>query len=202
MNSIRSASRKKPYVDPHVYARERLKGVEKFSFAALDNEGTLLQVGETYDPWEPQEIDQAMERLESLAIDPAKGPKLQLGGVEEAVVALQAENLEIFEHLSRESTGGAEFVDEHGVEWDVKSPLSPPPGQHWEFSPSHQLEKVRHDFAQGDKVLFNLTRVNEADRDKTLKLFKEELTTDERGMLLILTDAPKLGHSAEKRAAA
>ncbi len=200
--NIKSGNRRKPHVDPHLYARERLKSVENFNFAKLDDKGTLLQVGEVFDPWEPQEIDQAMQRLESLAIDPAKGPKLQLGGVEEAVVALQAENLEIFEHLTREPTGGAEFVDENGVEWDVKSPLSPPPDQNWQFSASHQLKKVRHDFAQGDKVLFNLTRVNESDRKETLDLFNEELTHNERGMLLILTDAPKIGSLVEERSAA
>ena len=183
---------KKPHVNPHQHARKRLKEVERFSFAELDCKGELHLVGESFDPWEPKEVEGAMERLESLAIDPAKGKKLQLGGVEEAIVALQAENLEVFDELSREESGGAEFVDEHGVEWDVKSPLSPPPGQNWEFSPEHQLKKVRRDFSQDDKVLFNLTRVSDIDRDRTLKLFKEELTCDERGMLLILTDAPKI----------
>lgn len=183
---------KRSGVNPHQLARTRLKEVENYNFARLDCHGELRLVGDSFDPWEPREIDQAMARLEKLAIDPAKGPKLQVGGVEEAVVAMQAENLHVFQELRRETSGGAEFVDETGVEWDVKSPISAPPDQGWELSPHHQLEKVRKDFAQDDKVLFNLTRVSPIDRDRTLKLFKEELTCDERGMLLILTDAPKL----------
>jgi hypothetical protein len=169
--------------------KRRLKEVESFNFARLDCDGNLHLVGESIDIWEPQELEDASARLESLALDPSRGLKLQAGGVEEAVVALQAENLGVFERLEREETGGAEFADEHGVEWDVKSPLSPSPDHNWKFSPHHQLKKVRRDFSQGDKVLLNLTRVSEDDRDQTLRVLHDSLSCSERENLLILSDA-------------
>jgi hypothetical protein len=141
--------------------------------------------------------DSFHETIESLALDPSRGLKLQAGGVEEAMVALQAENLEVFERLEREETGGAEFADEQGVEWDVKSPLSPSLDNNWKYSPRHQLKKVRRDFSQGDKVLLNLTRVNDNDRDQTIQVLHDSLSCSERENLLILSNVTGLISNTE-----
>lgn len=162
--------------------------MEQHHFLKMDCSGKFIEVGEPEDIWTDQELAQLRPRIPELAGDPARGDNITEGGLEEAAVALTAENLEVFDHLERETTGGAEFVDEHGVEWDVKSPLSPPDGQNWVFSPDHQLKKVRKDFSQGDKVLFNLTRLNDKDLNATLKLLTLELSCEERDNLLILTD--------------
>lgn len=170
------------------FVARRLKEMEGHRFLSMDEQGNFQVVGEPLDEWTPEELQAVMPEVRELAADPARGDKISKGGLEEAAVALSAENLEVFEDLTRESTGSAEFEDENGVEWDVKSPLSPPPGQNWEFSPHHQLEKVRHDFAQGDKVLFNLTRLDDEDRGETIELFRRELRADERDDLLFFTD--------------
>lgn len=167
--------------------------MEGHRFLSMDEQGNFKVVGEPEDRWTSSELESVMPQVGPLATDPARGEKISQGGLEEAAVALSAENLEVFEDLKRETTGSAEFEDEKGVEWDVKSPLSPPPGQNWEFSPEHQLEKVRHDFAQGDKVLFNLTRLNKDDLQETIELFRSHLLPEERDDLLFLTDYPLAG---------
>lgn len=172
------------------FVRRRLKDMEEHRFLRMDCSGKFTAVGEAEDIWTQEELELVLPRVPELAGDPARGDKISKGGLEEAAVALTAENLEVFEHLERETTGSAEFVDENGVEWDVKSPLSPPEDQNWIFDPHHQLKKVRKDFSQGDKVLFNLTRLNSNDLRETLDLFTAELRCDERDDLLILTDEP------------
>ncbi len=164
--------------------------MEEHHFVKMDCSGEFTEVGEPEDIWTEQELSQLRPRIPELAGDPARGYKITDGGLEEAAVALTAENLEVFDHLERETSGSAEFIDEHGVEWDVKSPLSPPDGQNWTFSAEHQLKKVRKDFSQGDKVLFNLTRLNDRDLENTLQLLTLELSCEERENLLILTDRP------------
>lgn len=171
-----------------VFVQRRLKEMEGHHFFRLDQSGTFENVGELEDSWTPGEIDAVMPRVRELATDPARGEKLSDMGLEEAAVALTAEHLEVFEHLSRETSGGAEFRDERGVAWDVKSPFSPPPEQGWSLSPEHHLERVRKDFGQGDYVILNLTRVTPTDRDATLSLFQQALTHQEREQILFLSD--------------
>lgn len=158
------------------------------TFVRLTCEDTFVQVGAPAEKWDPNELKAALQRAPELATDPAKGNKITEGGIEEAAVALTAEHLHIFDSATRESSGSAEFIDNRGISWDVKSPLSPLPGQNWAYSPDHQLVKIRHDLSQGDRVLFNLSRVNDKDRDDTLKLLTDELTCGERSLLVILTD--------------
>lgn len=170
--------------------QKRLQELARYRFIRLESNGNQALVGLAGDPWDAEEMSSALERIRSLAADPAKGGKINDASIEEATVALTAENLEVFEGLKRDQTGRAEFLDSKGESWDVKSPLSPPPHQNWHFSPHHQLQKVRKDFSNGDKVLLNLSRVNPQDRDKTLTLFSKALTANEKGQLLILTDSP------------
>jgi hypothetical protein len=168
--------------------QQRLKGMEDQAFVRLNCDSTFSPLGTPVDSWSQEEIEAAVKRAPDLATDPAKGNKITDGGIEEAAVALTAEHQMLFSFATRESTGSAEFIDDKGIAWDVKSPLSPPPDQNWQFSPDHQLVKVRHDLAQGDQVLFNLSRVNDKDRDDTLSLFAHQLTCEERGKIVILTD--------------
>lgn len=168
--------------------KQRLKGMEDQVFVQLNGNNSFDQVSRSVDGWTPSELETAAGRAPKLASDPAKGNKITDGSIEEAAVALTAEHQQIFTTATRESSGSAEFIDNFGIAWDVKSPLSPPEGQNWNFSAEHQLTKVRHDLSQGDKVLFNLSRVNDKDRDDTLQLFSQELTLNERGQIVILTD--------------
>jgi hypothetical protein len=150
-------------------------------------------VGAESDPWTEVEIQDAYVRVRELAADPARGDKITEAGLEEAGVALTAENLGVFDKLERETTGGSEFQAPDGSKWDVKSPISPPQNQDWYFSPHHHLNKVRKDLSSGDNVLLNLTRVTPQDRDATLNLFSQEMTCDEKGRLLVLSDAASTG---------
>lgn len=176
-----------------VKVQERLRGMQDQTFMRLTCDDHFARVGSETMEWDLKSLQNAVARSAELASDPAKGGKITDGSIEEAAVALTAERQHVFEHATRESTGSAEFIDDKGVAWDVKSPLSPPPGQNWVFSPDHQVEKIRHDLSQGDRVLFNLSRVNDKDRDDTLNLLKKELTCQERSQILILTDLEVVG---------
>jgi hypothetical protein len=162
-------------------------------FYRLTCNDEFSRVGADPPEWDSKSLHLALGRAAELASDPAKGNKISDGGIEEAAVALTAEHHSVFLQATRETSGSAEFIDDQGVAWDVKSPLSPPPGQNWAYSPDHQLVKIRHDLSQGDRVLFNLSRVNDKDRDDTLNLLKAELTCEERSKLVILTD-PEVGN--------
>ena len=162
--------------------------MEDRRFYQLDCSGKLQAIGEPEDIWTESEMDEIMPEVRALATDPARGTKIGEAGLEEAAVALTAEHLEVFDDLKRETTGSAEFVDEHGIEWDVKSPLSPPEGQNWKYDVDHQLTVLRKDFGQGDKVLFNLTRLNDQDLQATFQLLEGNLECHERDDLLILAE--------------
>lgn len=166
----------------------RLEAMQDQVFFNLTPDDRFVRAGVEAPEWNETSLRAALRRAPELAADPAKGDKIFDGGLEEAAVAVTAERQEIFRSVERETSGYAEFVDDKGVAWDVKSPLSPPPGQKWSYSPEHQVEKIRHDLEQGDKVLFNLSRVNDVDRDATLDLLKRELDARERTQLVILTD--------------
>ncbi len=166
----------------------RLEAMQDQVFFNLTPDDRFVRAGVEAPEWNEKSLRAAIGRAPELATDPAKGEKIFDGGLEEAAVAITAERQEIFGKVERETSGYAEFVDDKGVAWDVKSPLSPPPGQNWSYSPEHQVEKIRHDLEQGDKVLFNLSRVNDKDRDATLELLKRELDAQERTQLVILTD--------------
>jgi hypothetical protein len=168
--------------------RERLTDMQTQQFYRLTCDDVFVPTGNASDDWNDHSMQQAFLRVTSLASDPAKGNKIVDGSLEEAAVALTAERKQIFREATREASGSAEFIDDRGIQWDVKSPLSPPLGQNWAYSPEHQLVKIRHDLEQGDQVLFNLSRVNDKDRDDTLRLLKAELTCQERAQLVILTD--------------
>ena len=182
---------KAPSSGLQAHLRRRLQEMSGHRFVKIEESGDLTLVGRAQDPWTEDEISDAFRRVRSLASDPARGDKITPMGVEEASVALTAENLHTFHHLEREKTGASEFVDENNRFWDVKSPFSPPPEKiGWYYSPHHQLEQVRDDLAKGDRVLLNLSRLRPEHRDQTLDLFREQLTQNERGQLLVLTDAP------------
>lgn len=184
------ALQSRPGLHPNqsVKVKERLLDMQEHAFYQLTCDDRFEQVGQQTMEWDEKSFMEAFKRTAELASDPAKGNKIVDGTLEEAAVALTAERQGVIGRATRETTGSAEFIDDKGVEWDVKSPLSPPPGQNWSYSPNHQLDKIRHDLGQGDKVLFNLSRVNDKDRDDTLRLLKSELNCSERSQLLILTD--------------
>ena len=186
--SLTSVATRNPFERTSQLVTQRLRGMEDQVFVQLNGNNSFEQVGRPTDVWTTGELETAIGRATVLASDPAKGNKITDGGIEEAAVALTAERQKVFITATRESSGSAEFIDNYGIAWDVKSPLSPPEGQNWKFSPDHQLTKVRHDLSQGDKVLFNLSRVNDKDRDDTLQLLAQELTLNERGQIVILTD--------------
>jgi hypothetical protein len=168
---------------------DRLNRMASHRFVRLGCDGSRTVVGAESDPWTSDEIEDAYDRVRELAADPARGDKITEAGLEEAGVALTAENLGVFPKLVREKTGGSEYQAPDGTKWDVKSPVSPPKDQNWYYSPHHHLDKVRKDLSSGDNIFLNLTRVTPTDRDSTLELFTQELSCDERGRLLILSDA-------------
>jgi hypothetical protein len=137
--------------------------------------------------------DETASRIETLSKDPAKGGKPTPGSVEEAVVGVYAEMAGIAAPpVIRESTGAAEFVDGNHVQWDVKSPKSPPPGARWVFDPDHQVVKIRHDQSNGEKVMLNLSCCNQADTATLLALLNRELSDEECRNIVILVNKEAL----------
>ncbi len=168
--------------------RDSLKRVDEYRFGVLAEDG-LSPVGQ---PAQTFPCDQVvLSSLQDLALDPAKGGKITPGSIQEAVVGFKAQALGVLPTLSRESTGSSEFVEASGKTWDVKGPVSPPqgvdkiPSKSWVFDAHHQVDKLRHDFSQGDNVLLDLSRCNGADGKELIDLLSHELTGEEKDKVLV-----------------
>ena len=83
------------------FLTKRLKQMESHRFLRMDDQGDFHLVGEQHDEWTPSELKAVMPLVRDLATDPARGEKISKGGLEEAAVALSAENLEVFERTKR-----------------------------------------------------------------------------------------------------
>lgn len=142
---------------------------------------------EPLSPCLPEDEQAIRKRGNSLASDPARGKKVSPGSIEEAAIAFMAEKSGIMaKPVTRETTGSSEFIDACNRRWDVKSPLSPPPGAPWAMDAAHQLVKIRQEFTSKESVLLNLTRCNEKDTAEIIALLKRELSEDERSRIAVL----------------
>jgi len=163
------------------------------SWLSITNDNNIDIKTAGFNPLTPKEMKDIDNRFETLASDPAKGGKIGPGSVEEATIAFAAEKGGIIPPpVDREKTGLSEFIDKDGNTWDVKSPLSPAPGDKWVFDANHQIEKIRHDLSQGDRTLLNLSRCNKEDTNTLLNLLKQELTETERSLIFIIANKEAL----------
>lgn len=157
------------------------------AWATLDESGGLAVLCQAHQPADASDRREIDAKGAALARDPAKGEALQPGGIEEASVAFMAEHYGVLpQPVGRETTGYSEFVDGQGRNWDVKSPLSPPPGAGWVLDVPHQVEKVREDLAQGDRILLNLSRCSATDAAAVLEGLDQALQGDERSRVAVL----------------
>jgi hypothetical protein len=125
-------------------------------------------------------------RFPDLSLDPAKR-KVTPGSVEEAAVGMFAERHRIMvAPISREPTGAAEFISGNGAVWDVKSPLSPRPGQGWQFDAQHQVEKILHELSQDHSVLLNLSRTAPTDSEAVIAALHSALTAEQQARVVVL----------------
>ena len=90
--------------------------------------------------------------------------------------------------VERETTGYSEFVDGQGRKWDVKSPLSPPPGAGWVLDVPHQVEKVQEELDRGERVLLNLSRCAPTDAAAVLQGLDQALQGEARARVAVLAE--------------
>lgn len=121
----------------------------------------------------------------SLAIDPARGTKIGQAGLEEAAVAVHAQNAGVLRCPQREKTGASEFVDGRYY-WDVKSPVSPLPGANWQFDVNHQVEVVKDEIRGKERVLLNLTRCTPEDAEAVRSALVSNLSSWESKHVKVL----------------
>ena len=161
---------------------QALKRVEAhYVFGQIDATG-LKQIGDNPHPYPTDSVFLSSPEALAMATDPAHGGKISPGNIQEAAIGLMAQHLQVVPSLTRETTGKSEFIEPGGQTWDVKSPVSPPamPGKTWVFDAGHQIVKLRHDFSDGDNVLLDLSRCNQADSQELLALMQGELTAQEK----------------------
>ncbi len=137
----------------------------------------------------PQDPEYWQDQLH-LAIDPARGDKVATDGIEEAVVALHASHHGVLRGIEREATGHSEFTDWQGQMWDVKSPISSPPGSAWSLDVGHQLQVVKEEVEGDENVLLNLTLCNPVDVALVQAALKEGLSDWESVRVLVLAKVP------------
>ena len=152
-----------------------------------ENTVFVVQEGDLYVECRPSDLlePQFTARLGMIS-DPAHGGKTNPNTVEEGAVGLWAEANGVVPPLERESTGLSEFTDSQGQNWDVKSPISPPPHQTWIFDAQHQLEVVRDELQGGENVLLNLSRCNPEDSARVFSLMTTHLQSWEKQRVVIL----------------
>ena len=103
------------------------------------------------------------QRLQELAKDPDHGGKITPGSMQEARAARGLEQSgDLPGPVERAPSGGADFIDGTGQEWDVKGFRSDfPPGRGgYDFATS--MEKIGNELGQGENVILDRTNLTEA----------------------------------------
>lgn len=107
---------------------------------------------------EPPRYDPA--RLDALAKDPAHGGRITPGSLEEAKTGLDLEaSGQVRGPLTRDPTGGAEFVDAEKGAWDVKSWNSNYPNG---YRLDDAMKTIADSIRDGEGVMVNTANMNEA----------------------------------------
>jgi len=133
-------------------------------------------------------------RFEELSNDPAHHGDKPGKVLREAMSALEAEmSGKVKGPVTRGDTGYIDFYDGEGYPFDVKTPLSPVPGDKWEFSAYQvadtileQLDKThKNKFTKKEEpvaVLLDTTYIRQEDR---IELWRElrRMTKENRGIL-------------------
>ena len=97
--------------------------------------------------------------------------------------------------MAEQSLSG--FLSHDSIEknWDIKSPVSPPPGANWTFDANHQLKKIKKSFCRKDKLIVNLINCNKDDSAALINLLKEHLSDNERKRTAILLNRKQTQNS-------
>ncbi|MBO4644099.1 MAG: hypothetical protein J5716_05785 [Alphaproteobacteria bacterium] len=133
-------------------------------------------------------------RFDELSRDPAHKGDRPEKVLREAMSALEAEmSGKVAGPVTRGDTGYIDFYDGEGYPFDVKTPLSPSPGDNWQFSPYQvadtildQLKKDHKNKLTGEEqpvaVLLDTTYMKEEDR---IEMWRElrKMTKENRGIL-------------------
>ena len=136
MSRIQRRSTKNP--DPHVVKQEQVVPSARFS--------------------------RSEQEYEDLAKDPAKGGKIDAGSEAEREVGLGLEERgEVPGPITRDPTGGAEFIDANGVEWDVKAYNSNFPNG---FQPERIEQQLEMSRRLGENIMLDTRNLSSADLSK------------------------------------
>ena len=101
------------------------------------------------------------EEYEDLARDPAKGGEITSGSIAEREVGLGLEERgEVPGPIRRDPTGGAEFVDANGQDWDVKAYRSEFPNG---FRPEKIEESLKISKLTNERIMFDTRNLSASD---------------------------------------
>ncbi|MDQ6671314.1 MAG: hypothetical protein M3069_11290 [Chloroflexota bacterium] len=103
------------------------------------------------------------QRLQELARDPAQGGKITPGSLQEARVAQGLEQAGVLPGpVRRDPTGGADFVDATGQDWDVKGFNSNFPLRQGGYDLGDSMSKIRDALASGENVILDSAKLSAA----------------------------------------
>jgi hypothetical protein len=103
------------------------------------------------------------QRLNDLAKDPAHGGKITPGSMQEARVGLDMEESgKLPGPIERDPTGGAEFRDATGQDWDVKRFNSNFPPNRGGYDLTSSLSKINEAVRTGENVILDTSNMSES----------------------------------------
>jgi len=105
-----------------------------------------------------------LARRNELAKDPAQGGKITPKTLREADVAMGLESRgRLKAPVTREPTGGADFVDGNGQEWDVKQFNSNFPPEKGGFDLTKSMTKINESLRDGENVIVDSVNMSPSD---------------------------------------
>lgn len=99
-------------------------------------------------------------RLEDLARDPAHGGNITPNSRQEATIGLDLEDSgQLPGPIRRDPTGGAEFVDANGQDWDVKGFNSNFPPNRGGYNLNSSMQKIHESIRDGENVIIDTSKM-------------------------------------------
>lgn len=101
-------------------------------------------------------------RLDELARDPAHGGNITPNSRQEAMIGLDLEeSRQLPGPIRRDPTGGAEFVDADGQDWDVKGFNSSFPPNRGGYDLTSSMRKIRESIRDGENVIIDTSKMSQ-----------------------------------------
>jgi hypothetical protein len=110
------------------------------------------------------------QRVRELSPDPAHGNQITPNSRREGLIGATLEARGVLPGpVKREPTGKSEFVDAHGVRWDVKAFNSKYLPKQGGFTLAKAVKKLAHEFKGGERVILDTKDLSKPDRQLLAK---------------------------------